>query len=329
MTLVPVDSGTGSASASADGRGARRSCAVVVASNRDPALLHACVASLLPQCVAAHADLIVARAGALAPEDIDRLTACGVRLLFAPADATIPELRGRGMQGAVADLVAVTEDHCVADAGWLEALQRAAGTDADVIGGGMDNARRARAVDWGAYFSEYGFFSSERSATPGTDAPPLLTGANVAYARSVAGRVAAWAIAGDWENVAHRRLAAEGRLLRFAPRAVILQNKSYAFGSFCVDRYEHGLDYARTRLALDGTHRRWVLFAATPVLPFLLTIRVARAAARGRLATFLRAVPATFAFLGAWSLGEAVGYLAGPAFAPTQPSHTSLNDSHS
>lgn len=297
------------------------SCSVVVASNRDPALLHACVDSLVPQCAEAGAQLIVARAGELSPEDHARLAARSVQLLTAPLDATIPELRGLGMRSADGALVAVTEDHCIADPEWLESLRRAAGDDADVTGGGMDNARRDRAVDWAAYFSEYGFFSSLRDPAGPTSAPPLLTGANVAYARSVADTVTAWATAGEWENVAHQRLAAAGRVLRFAPDAVILQNRSYAFGAFCVDRYEHGLDYARTRLAVEGVGRRWVLLAATPVLPFLLTMRVARAAARGRWGHFLAALPVTLAFLGAWSLGEAAGYVAGPAVVDTPPHH--------
>lgn len=294
----------------------RAECAVVVASNRDPALLHACIDSLAPQCAAAGAALLVARAGALSAGDRARLEAHRADVLHAAEGATIPELRGLGMRAADADLVAVTEDHCVAAPDWLDQLRAASASGVDVVGGGMDNARRSRAVDWGAYFSEYGFFSSERPAQAPHAGVPLLTGANVAYARSVAPTVAAWAAAGAWENVAHQRLAAEGRVLRFAPRAVIRQNKSYGFGAFCVDRYQHGRDYARTRLAVEAGSNRGFLLAVTPALPFLLTLRVARAAARGRWPTFFRALPVTFVFLAAWSLGEAVGYLSGPAARP-------------
>ena len=286
---------------------------VVVASNRDSALLRACIASLAQQCRTEGAELIVARAGALATEDARYLTEAGVRLVVAPDSATIPILRGHGMQVARGELVAVTEDHCLADSGWLAAIRDAAGSGADVIGGGMDNAQRVRAVDWGAFFAEYGFFSATRPFVAAEHGKPLLTGANVAYARSVADAVAAWAVEGDWENVAHTRLANEQRILRFAPGAVIFQNRSYAFGPFCLDRFEHGRDYARTRLAIEGTRRRWALLAITPLLPFVLTARVARAAARGRWSTFLYALPATLVFLGAWSLGESVGYLAGPS----------------
>ena len=65
----------------------------------------------------------------------------------------------------------------------------------------MDNARRSRAVDWAAYFAEYGFFSTERPER--AEGPPLLTGANVAYKRHVIADVIGWAQDGEWENVAH------------------------------------------------------------------------------------------------------------------------------
>ncbi len=282
---------------------------VVVASNRDVELLLACVDSLWAQCTTAVAELIVVRAGTLPVTAQERVAKRGARVIVAAPTATIPELRGLGMQQSSGGIVVLTEDHCVAAPDWLSVLLAAA--TGDVTGGAMDNARRERMVDWGAYFSEYGFFSSGRQDTTG-GSPPLITGANVAYGREVARDVAAWATAGEWENVAHQRLAARGSSFRFEPRAVILQNRSYELAAFCVDRFEHGLDYARTRLALEGTAGRWARFVATPVLPLLLTWRVGRAASRGRLRTFVRAIPATFIFLSAWSLGEAAGYLAGP-----------------
>jgi glycosyltransferase involved in cell wall biosynthesis len=290
---------------------------VVIASHREVALLDACLASIVPQCTRIGAELIVARAGE--PDDVAGLARANpaARFVAAPAGATIPQLRGLGMAEATGDIVALTEDHCIADPHWLEALTRHTGHDADVTGGGMDNAQRERAVDWGAYFSEYGFFAPARDDAPGSagGGATLLTGANVAYARSVVGEVAAWARQGEWENVAHQRLTARGRVLRFIPDAVIYQNKRYRFGAFCLDRYAHGRDYARTRLAQERSSRRWVLLALSPLLPVVLTFRVARAAANRRWRTFLRALPATAAFLSAWAVGEAVGYALGPALA--------------
>ena len=296
-------------------RGARRGSAptvsVVVASNRDKSLLHACLGSLLSQCQRLNAELVVARAGTSSDLSALGKTYPSVRFISASPDATIPQLRAIGMAQASGDVVALTEDHCIADENWVEALTHCAHGDADVVGGGMDNARRSRIVDWAAYFAEYGFFSTDRPEH--RDGTPLLTGANIAYKRHVIADVIGWAQEGEWENVAHTRLVARGSMLRFARTAAIFQNQSYSLAAFCADRYRHGRDYARKRLVEEPGAVRWFLFAASPLLPALLTWRVARASARNRLGTFLRALPATMLFLTAWSVGEAVGYLRGPS----------------
>ena len=292
-------------------RGSAPTVSVVVASNRDKALLQACLGSLLGQCQRLNAELLVARAGAAPDVAALAKTYPAVRFVTAPTDSSIPQLRAMGMAQAYGDVVALTEDHCIADANWVETLTQSAHGDADVVGGGMDNARRSRAVDWAAYFAEYGFFSTDRPE-PATGTP-LLTGANVAYNRRVIADVIGWAQDGEWENVAHTRLVARGSMIRFARTAAIYQNQTYSLAAFSADRYRHGRDYARKRLVEEPGARRWFLLAASPPLPMLLTWRVARAAARGRWATFLRALPATVLFLTAWSIGEGVGYLRGPA----------------
>jgi glycosyltransferase involved in cell wall biosynthesis len=197
---------------SSDGTGKLKAVAaphvsVVVASNRSRALLDDCLASLLGQCERARAELIVAR-----DDDDAGLAAIAkayptVRLVATKRGATIPELRGAGMREATGDIVMLTEDHCVPGPRWVEELCLGVDNVADVAGGGMDNAQRERAVDWAAYFSEYGLFATTRSDT---DGPMQLTGANVAYRRSIVDDVVAWASAGEWENVAHERLRARG-----------------------------------------------------------------------------------------------------------------------
>jgi GT2 family glycosyltransferase len=283
---------------------------IVVASNRPRALLDSCLASLRPQCERVAAELIVARSGSVAELAELRASMPDVRFIAAPPSATIPQLRGLGMGESTGDIVAVTEDHCVADGTWVETLLGHAHDPADVLGGGMGNAQRGRAVDWAAYFAEYGFFAETRAERPNDDRP-LITGANVAYKRRVVDDVASWAKKGEWENVAHNRLFARGSAMRFIRSAAVYQNKNYRFTEFCVDRYQHGRDFARKRLVEEPGSRRWLLLLASPMLPPLLVWRVARGAASERWTTFLRALPVTFAFLTAWSVGEAVGYLRG------------------
>ena len=287
----------------------RPAASVVVASFRGLDLLAQCLDSLRPQCQQLGIELIVARAHREAP---DRLVgiATGCRVVPAPATADIPRLRGIGVAEARGEWVALTEDHCVADPGWLDALMAAVGSEDHVLGGSMGNAKSERATDWGAFFSEYGFFGANRRISA-EGATPLITGANVAYHRSVVSQVAAWALEGSWENEIHDRLHAEGHRFRLVPAARIRQNQSYQVASFCWDRFEHGREYAATRARRLPFWRRVALMAASPVLPLLQATRVARSVdAEGRR-HFVRALPATLVFLSAWAVWEAVGYARG------------------
>jgi hypothetical protein len=295
-------------------RPATRLLSVVVASFRARAILEACLARLLPQCETSGAELLVARSADRG--DLAALAAAHpmVRVVAAPPGADLPRVRGVGLAAATGRLVALTEDHCLPAEDWVEAVGRHVDGTVDVVGGAMENARCGRPIDWGAYFAEYGFFAG--ASTDDDAARPLLTGANVAYHRRVVGDVAAWALDGAWENVAHARLAAAGATMRFDPAMRVAQGLSYALPAFCGDRYRHGRDYARTRLAEEsvGAGGRWLRAISAPVLPPVLVWRIARRVRRAEhRAAFATALPFTFTFLAAWSIGEAIGYVRGPS----------------
>lgn len=291
------------------------SLSVVVASFRDRPVLDACLASLVPQCARDGAELIVARADTL--DGIARLTTAypSVRFVAVAEGTNIPRLRGAGLAAARGSFAALTEDHCVAGAQWVATMRRHAG-GADVVGGAMDNAQEGRAIDCGAFFAEYGFFSAltERAASQGGGAI-LITGANVGYSRRALDQCTQWMLDGAWENVVHDRLRADGMTMVFEPAARVGQNLHYSLAAFMGDRYRHGHDYARARLAEQPGSNRVVRMAATALLPPLLTMRVARTAvgSRERAVAFVRALPFTLTFFGAWAVGEAVGYLRGPS----------------
>jgi hypothetical protein len=175
------------------------------------------------------------------------------------------------------------------------------------VGGGMGNRQQRRAVDWAAYFAEYGFYAYTQSASAGA---PLITAANVAYSRAVVEDVSHWASEGTWENVIHQRLAAKGYPMRFVPEARVDQNLTYTVSAFSMDRFEHGRDYATTRVEQSPQISRLLRLATCPLLPVVLMGRVGRAASKVDRLAFLKAMPITLIFLSAWAAGEASGYLA-------------------
>jgi hypothetical protein len=283
---------------------------VVIASCRDRALLWRAVDAVQAQVDAHGGELVIVRAGDAAEIAAVRAHCPSARVVPAPSDAGIPRLRGLGLAAAVGDPVAMTEDHCVPAPDWLDRLLVHTGRGLHVVGGGMANRPGSGPVAWGAYLTDYGFYSYARP--PATTAVPLLTAANIAYRREVVPEVAAWCGKGAWENVVHDRLAAAGRALHFAPEARVYHDHRYRFGAFCRDRYEHGWDYARARLTEDRSARRWLLFLLAAVLPPLLLWRIARAAGKEDRGQFLRVLPVTTAFLFSWAAGEAAGYYRGP-----------------
>lgn len=173
----------------------------------------------------------------------------------------------------------------------------------------MDNARRRRAIEWGAFFSEYGLYSSNNGQATSTS---QLTAANVMYRAGSVKDVCDWTQAGEWENVVHDRLAARGARMVYVPSATVQQNQTYVFRGFMADRFRHGYRFAKARVAQRSISARLLMALATPALPMLFVLRLVRTAAPGRWWTFTRALPLTFAFLAAWTAGEAVGYLSRP-----------------
>lgn len=281
----------------------------MIASCRAVRLLERAVTALRPQCARLNAEIVIARSGDA--EDVAAVRALfpDLRVVSIAPGAGIPRLRGLGLAAANGDPVAMTEDHCVPAEDWLERLSVHTREGADAVGGGMANAPGSGAVSWGAYLSDYGFYSYAR---PEDHRPvPLLTAANIAYSRRVVPDVTAWCDEGAWENVVHDRLTAAGRSISFAPEARVYHRHGYSLGGFCRDRYEHGWDYARARLTEDREARRWLLLALTPLLPFVLIRRIARAAAGEDPTAFMKALPVTFIFLCSWAIGEAAGYLRG------------------
>jgi len=288
----------------------RATPSIVIASNRDRALLGRCLEALQSQAVTHHAEVLVARAGLAA--DAESLSARfpAVRFVAAEAGAAIPRLRGLGLAAATGDPVLLTEDHCVPAADWVARILPAATAGVMVIGGGMATAPAGRPLDRAAYLADYGLFSHSRPWDP--ESSGLITAANVAYARPVVRDVAEWYLKGQWENVAHDRLRARGATFRFVPEARVVHDQRYRFRTFWWDRFSHGYDYARARLTEAPNAHRWIRCVGAPLLGPVLLWRIARAAFRENRVGFLLALPYTVGFLSGWATGEAVGYFRGP-----------------
>ncbi len=270
---------------------------VVVASYNSPATLDQCLAAL-PEDV----EVIVADCSDRDPRESFRIQFPHVRFLRFGQKLTIPELRREALRMAGGDVVAFTEGRMVPSANWVEVLREAHSRHphAPAIGGAIDHQGDS-AFDTAVFLCEYG-----QHAAPAADGEAgELSGANLSYKR--------WAIdigrdlieAGAWEPFLHRRLKGRGHRLLRAGRAIVTYHNSLTPRQFARQRFHYGRWFAAARVAGAWPPQRLLYAVFCPLLPVLLTARLARR--RG----FVRALPRILLFQTIWAAGEFCGYVAG------------------
>lgn len=285
---------------------------VVVASFSGEAALRRCLESLEPQT--AEAEVIVAAEVEAAA--VARLQARFPRLVFvrAPRGTSVFRLRAMGLERARGRLVVLTEDHCTAAPGWLDALLARHREGHPVVGGPVENGLTKGPYDWALYLCEYA-----AHMPPLRDGPaPALSGVNVAYERELlAGCVGLWQDA-FYENEVHDALQASGIRLQRSGRAAVSTHLALPFREAAAHLFRGGRRFGRYRRGRSSPALRALLPVAALALPALLTWRVLRAVAARRperLGAMARGLGYVVALNSAWAAGEALGYLrplAGP-----------------
>jgi glycosyltransferase involved in cell wall biosynthesis len=234
-----------------------------------------------------------------------------VKLVTFDSPQSVPALRSAGFEVARGRLVAVTEDHCVPEPDWVRALmdgQRRTGWAA--IGGGVEIAPTRRAIDWAVYFCEYAGLMSPVPEGPSRAVP----GMNVAYDMQQLASVRSIFLQAQWENVIHDQLREAGFEIGLDPSIVVNHCKHFTIAMFWSERFHYSRAYAGQRVAGTGlgTRMSWAVKALG--LPPLVMMRIVRATVTKR--RHVRQLARTFhlvvLFSVVWSVGELVGYVAGP-----------------
>ena len=284
---------------------------VIIASVNDPAYLGNCLKALRSQRGSVKAEVIV-----VTPLQQARLSALcrmhpDVRFLFENRTRGIPELRAIGLREAAASVVAITEDHCIPADDWYLSIMRAHQQVLwSIIGGVVDNGAVGRLMDWAVYFCEYGSLAS-----PLPEKNEVQPGApNVSYRRDVLEPVGEVVGEEYWDYFLHRALLEKGVKLAMDSRIRVHHKMHFRFWGFLRERWHYGRAFAGRRNRDMPALRRVALSILFPVIPFLMTFRIARMALRRRnsLGLFFCCVPLIFLFQLAGSLGEFAGCAFGP-----------------
>lgn len=280
--------------------GSEPTVTVVIGSNAPPERLAACLEALAPQREGVQ---VLVQEGQPSPPALRE------RFPWAQFDTApgrlVPEHWRDGIDRATGEIVALTIAQMVPAPDWIATIRRLHASY-DAVGGAIDAGDGLRLPDWAEYFCRYARDMPPFPARASADLP----GDNAAYSRSLLEGVRESYRDGFWEPVVHRRLASEGALLWQSPELLVRQGRSAGFAVFFRQRLEHGRHHAHERGAGAGRGGNLFRVLAAPVVPFLLTLRVAILVfgKRRHRARFAGALPLVFAFNVAWGLAEGLGH---------------------
>jgi hypothetical protein len=219
------------------------------------------------------------------------------------------ELAAAALRACEADVVLLTEDHCIPSRTWVHSMVAARRRDRAAVGGRIEIRPCVSAVDWAFYFVE--FF---RYAAPAREGPsPTLTVCNVAYDRE---RLEA--VRGLWserfeEAAVHDALRASFGVLWLTPDSEVAMRRTVSCGDAIRERYAFGRIFGHTRGGRLSAGRRLLYAVLAPSLPLLLLGRMTGKAVRSPVLArhFLRGLAPLVVMVLAWSFGEWLGYVTG------------------
>lgn len=298
MSAVPIH----------DASGERRLVSVVIVPYAGVDAMRRCLDALVAQHDGAPLEIVIPVDDETVSWDAVASHASTPRIVRAPGRGGPAARRALGVRESRGSLVAITEDHCIPDGGWIAAIRQAHEAPHAAVGGPVDKQEPDGTVAWALYLCDYGRYMSPVPEGPAS----YLTDCNVSYKRA-----ALDAIADSWraefhETTVHWALVARGETLWLAPAMRVRQSRTRGLGSAMRERYVHGRIYAGTRVQGAPLARRAALAVMAPALPAIIAQRAVRHGARGgRALRAALALPAIVATGAAWSLGELVGYVTG------------------
>ncbi|HMJ07894.1 MAG TPA: glycosyltransferase [Pyrinomonadaceae bacterium] len=293
---------------------------LTVVSGKDA--MRACLGGVYPQIDFAAAEVIVpydkwsADVGDLAAEFpevefhfIDDLGMASDTAIAAHTHRLYDRRRAIGLRHARGKIIAMTEDHAVPAADWIEQIFAAHEQPYDVIGGAIENGTD-KPLNWAWYYCDFGRYGR-----------PFLGGildyvsdVNVSYKKP-----ALDAVKHIWndayrETILHWGMRERGSELYLDPRLVVYQQRpKMTLANAFSERVQWGRVFAETRVAVCSFRQRVIYAAGALALPPVLLLRAFSNMRRQKRSfqQIAASAPIAFLLLVGWSFGELLGYLFG------------------
>lgn len=218
--------------------------------------------------------------------------------------------RAVGLSLARGRIIAMTEDHAVPADDWVRQILVAHAQPHAAIGGVIDNGVD-RPLNWALYYCDFGRYGNPLTSGEAE----YVSDVNVSYKRE-----ALMAIRDVWreayhETTVHWALRSRGETLYLDPRLVVHQHRpAITWLQAYRERFEWGRVFAETRVSDVSFGRRLFYAVGAPALPVVLLLRVWKQMRRQCLASrrIIQTLPVAGVLLTGWTLGELIGYVAGP-----------------
>src|SRR6266852_2356804 len=245
---------------------------VVVASHNARVSIRECLSVLVGQRNHDDVEILVVDNSHDGSAEIVKDAFPDVRVIMAPPSALIPELWGLGMGKSRGSIIAITPAHFVPAPDWVGAMLEAHAGAAAAVGGAIESAEPASAVDWAVYFCRYSQYMLpfERGYVR------EIAGDNASYKREHIDRCQhAWRD-GFWELAVHAELRKAGLQLLLTPAAVVSHKRSFGLWGFVSQRFWHGMQFGRERASRLPWPARALYIALSPAIPLIYIVRIAR-----------------------------------------------------
>ena len=219
------------------------------------------------------------------------------------------ELASAALRASAADVILLTEDHCVPRNDWVRRMLDARAPDRAAVGGRVEFVADASALDWAFYFVDFFRYAGPVPAGPS----PRVSVCNVAYDRDRLDAVRdVWRVRFQ-ETEVNEALRARFGPLWMEPESEVAMHRSVSLRDALYERYAFGRLFACARIEHVPVSRRLLYAALAPALPAVLLSRMLVKALRAAhlLRHFLRALVPITAMVMCWSWGEWLGYLTG------------------
>ncbi len=232
------------------------------------------------------------RHGKLSPGEFhelyDRRTAAGLRIA-----------RGK--------ICALLEDYGIPGPDWCDQVLLAHQLPYPAIGGAVEHHGRG-ILNWAVYLLDFG-----RYQLPLLEGPAeYLTDVNISYKKKALERVKEVWMESYNEIRTNWALARSGMTLWRRPQIIVWQDRGrLTWRAVLAERFYWGRIFGRARLGNLSSTKRFLLIAATPVMPLILVSRVAMKVFTDRRNRFefLKALAPMLALALFWCLGESAGYV--------------------